>query len=158
MMKTLRRKTGYFLVLRALAVAGLFMSCGCGAAENGEAQLDMWVTGTMILIQTDKEPDEAAEETAENVKTEEDAFTEEAGGNPTENHAAMLEITVFEDHYLYENHEVLFEELLTLLDGLSEGDVVTIYDQDAAWNAYQKVISALDERKILYVNGDSDET
>lgn len=160
-MKRLYRKIVYIMVLCVLPAAVLCMPCGCGAADKGDEKLNIWVTGAMIVLQTDRkleEPDETAEKTDVNPEMEENALTEETGGNPFENPARMMEIIVFEDHYLYENHEISFEELIIFLDGLAEGDVITIYDEDAAWNAYQKVISALDERNILYMSGDLDET
>lgn len=160
-MKRLYRKIVYSLMLCVLPAIGLYAPCGCGAAEKKTEKLNMWVTGAMILLQTDRkqeEPDESVNKSTINLDARENAVTEETGGNPLDNYAETVIITVFEDHYLYENHEISFEELITLLNRLEEGDIITIYDENATWNAYQKLISALNERNILYISGYLDES
>ena len=70
------------------------------------------------------------------------------GGNP--GFASYIEVTVLEDKYFYDNHEISFEELIEVLDGLDGDTAVVISDEDATLKAYQELTSALEERKILF--------
>ena len=70
------------------------------------------------------------------------------GGNP--GFAHYIEVTVLEDKYFYENHEISFEELVKVLDGLDGDTAVLISDDDATLKAYDELTSALKERKIMF--------
>lgn len=70
------------------------------------------------------------------------------GGNPSFAH--YIEVTVLEDKYFYENHEISYEELLELLDGLDGDTAVVISDKNATLKAYESLTKALEERGILF--------
>lgn len=70
------------------------------------------------------------------------------GGNP--GFASYIEVTVLENKYFYDNHEVSFEELAEVLDGLSGDTAVLIHDEDATLKAYEELTSALKEREIMF--------
>lgn len=152
----MHKKAVCLLILCTLVWAALCTSCGCGAPEEDSNMVQTaWVTGSLELAVAEsntKNDTEAAEEPTAEPETDEEIFTEETGGNPGEIHNRYIEITVFEDNYFYENHQMSYEELLSILEELEEGDIVTIYDDNATLNAYQKIISALEEREILYIN------
>lgn len=94
-------------------------------------------------------PEETAETTAEP--------TDEAGGNPEDGVSiAVYEITVSENTYIYENHEISYDELIEIFDTLNENDVVTLFDDNASLDAYSKLTSALEERSIAYIDDNPD--
>lgn len=70
------------------------------------------------------------------------------GGNS--GFAGYIEVTVSKDKYFYENHEIPFEELVEVLDGLDGDTAVLISDEDATLKAYEELTSALKERKIMF--------
>lgn len=70
------------------------------------------------------------------------------GGNP--GFASYIEVTVLENKYFYDNHEVSFEELVEVLDGLSGDTAVLIHDEDATLKAYEELTNALKEREIMF--------
>lgn len=77
----------------------------------------------------------------------EDASSAEGGNSDT---AKYIEVTVSEDKYFYENHEISFEELVEVLDGLDENTSVKISDENATLKAYESLTKALEERKITF--------
>lgn len=93
-------------------------------------------------------PEEASETTAEP--------TDEAGGNPEDGSTFSLEVTVSENTYLYDNHEISYDELMELFDTLTENDIVKLSDDNASLDAYSKLTSALEERGILYMGDDGE--
>lgn len=158
MMERKRKRAGYFAAISAFVWAAAGTLCSCGAPKENSEILTAWVTGALELMAEAAKggTNAAAEPNAELEisKTEEETLPEDTGGNPEESHNRMIGITVFEDYYFYENQNVSFEELILILDELEEGDVVTIYDDNAARNAYQKVMTVLEEREILYLHGE----
>lgn len=70
------------------------------------------------------------------------------GGNPDT--AKYIEVTVSEDKYFYDNHEISFDELVEVLDGLDENTSVKISDENATLKAYENLTKTLDEREILF--------
>ena len=70
------------------------------------------------------------------------------GGNP--DIAKYIEVTVSEDKYFYENHEISYDDLIEVLDGLDGNTAVIISDENATLNAYESLTKALEEREILY--------
>ncbi len=71
-----------------------------------------------------------------------------AGGNP--DIANYIEVTVSEDKYFYENHEILFDDLIKVFDELDDNTAVKISDENATLKAYESLTKALEERGILF--------
>ena len=92
----------------------------------------------------------------DNIQTTTAEPTDEAGGNPDESSYFTIEITVMEDKYIYDNHEISYDELLELFDTLTENDVVQFRDENAALDTYQQAASALDERGIPYISAENE--
>ena len=86
-----------------------------------------------------------ADETTEN-------NSDAAGGNP--DIADYIEVTVSEDKYFYENHEISFDDLLKVFDELDENTAVKISDENATLKAYENLTAALEEREILIIEAD----
>ena len=71
-----------------------------------------------------------------------------AGGNS--GIAGHIEITVSEDRYFYDNREISYDDLIKMLDGLDGNTAVTVNDDNAALNVFEKLTKALEEREIPY--------
>lgn len=99
-------------------------------------------------IVSDESPEEIQETTAEP--------TDEAGGNPEDGNNFSLEVTVSENTYIYDNHEISYDELMEIFDTLTENDIVKLSDDNASLDAYSKLASALEERGLLYINDDGE--
>ena len=110
---------------------------------------------------TSNEETEAAESTSAELPEEETQETtaeptDEAGGNPEDGNSFSIEVTVSENTYIYDNHEISFDELMEILDTLTEGDVVKISDDNASLDAYSKLTSAILERGLSYIDDDGE--
>ncbi len=70
------------------------------------------------------------------------------GGNP--DIANYIEVTVSEDKYFYENHEILYDDLIKVFKELDENTAVMISDENATLKAYKRLTKALEECGILY--------
>lgn len=70
-----------------------------------------------------------------------------AGGNP--DFAAYIEVTVSEDKYFYENHEISYDDLIKVFDELDGNTAVKISDENATLKAYESLTKALEERGIF---------
>lgn len=72
------------------------------------------------------------------------------GGNPTESNKLL--ITISEDKYFYQNHEIEFDDLLDLLENIEPACTVELADEKATLRAYKKLITVLDEHEIPYMD------
>ena len=72
------------------------------------------------------------------------------GGNPGNTDSFALEITVSEDKYFVDNHEIGIEELKSEIDGLEAGATIKINDEKSSLKAFNAVKDYLDEKKIAY--------
>lgn len=77
-----------------------------------------------------------------------DSNSSTEGGNPDT--AKYIEVTVSEDKYFYENHEISYDDLVKVFDELDENTSVKISDENATLKAYESLTKALEEREILY--------
>ena len=77
-----------------------------------------------------------------------DSDTSGAGGNP--DIAKYIEITVSEEKYFHENHEISYDDLIMLLDELPKNTTVKISDENATLKAYENLTKALEERGIMF--------
>ena len=77
-----------------------------------------------------------------------DSDTSGAGGNP--DIAKYIEITVSEEKYFHENHEISYDDLIIMLDELPKNTTVKISDENATLKAYENLTKALEERGIMF--------
>ncbi len=77
-----------------------------------------------------------------------DSDTSGAGGNP--DIAKYIEITVSEEKYFHENHEISYDDLIMMLDELPKNTTVKISDENATLKAYENLTKALEERGIMF--------
>ena len=77
-----------------------------------------------------------------------DSDTSGAGGNP--DIAKYIEITVSEEKYFHENHEISYDDLIMMLDELPKNTTVKISDENATLKAYENLTKAFEERGIMF--------
>ena len=92
--------------------------------------------------------DEQNISTAPDVPETTDSDTSGAGGNP--DIAKYIEITVSEEKYFHENHEISYDDLIMMLDELPKNTTVKISDENATLKAYENLTKALEERGIMF--------
>ena len=61
------------------------------------------------------------------------------GGNTGSPEMFALEITISEDKYFVDNHEIGFEELKTKIDALEKGSTVKVNDENSTLKAFNAV-------------------
>ena len=138
---------------------GTFSIADTSETTTAEPDVSETAADTVEITTADDEITAAADEiTAAADETTADETTTAAevtqggpanqGGNP--GFAGYIEVTVLENKYFYDNHEVSFEELTEVLDGLSGDTAVLIHDEDATLKAYEELTNALKERKIMF--------
>ena len=94
-------------------------------------------------------PDDSEITTDTTVGETTDSNLNVSGGNS--DIAKYIEVTVSEDKYFYENHEISYDDLIKVLDELDENTAVKISDENATLKAYESLTDALEERGILIV-------
>ena len=72
------------------------------------------------------------------------------GGNPGNLESFSLKITISEDKYFVDDHEIAFEELKTVIDTLEKGSAVKIVDENSTLKAFNAVKNYLAEKEITY--------
>lgn len=72
------------------------------------------------------------------------------GGNPGNPESFSLKITISEDKYFVDDHEIAFEELKTVIDTLEKGSAVKIADENSTLRAFNAVKNYLAEKEITY--------
>lgn len=102
--------------------------------------------GSEITTDAPIEPETTTTTTADETT---DSNSDASGGNP--DISDYIEVTVSEDKYFYENHEISFDDLMKVFDELEENTAVKISDENATLKAYESLINALEEREILIV-------
>lgn len=72
------------------------------------------------------------------------------GGNPGNPECFTLNITISEEKYFVDNHEITFEELKKDIDSLKEGSTVKIEDENSTLKAFNAVKNYLTEKEIPF--------
>lgn len=78
-----------------------------------------------------------------------DEYDSTGGGNPDV--YDEIEITISENKYFYDNHEISYNEFCDIMSQFDSNTTVKIYDELASDSAFQKIISYLDEVGIPYI-------
>ena len=137
---------------KKIALAALILSAGFALTactpnnENAQAnkspssQVTDEQTTTTVLDDSEITTTSDSETTDNNSNAE--------GGNS--DIANYIEVTVSEDKYFYENHEISYDDLIKVFDELDGNTAVKINDENATLNAYEALTKALEEREILY--------
>ena len=139
---------------RALAALALTASIALTACDFLNNAMSSDTSGTQTTAQpaatsTSAESEATSDTTADTTThetTEGDSNAQ--GGNP--DIASYIEVTVSEDKYFYENHEISYDDLIKVFDDLDENTAVRISDENATLKAYESLTNALEERGIPF--------
>lgn len=132
----------FIIVILLLAVCGALVYFGYPEISkliNGEQTVTSSEADTASDISS---ADNSSEARSSNISAE--------GGNPGNTDSFALEITISEDKYFVNNHEISFDELKTKIDGLETGAVIKINDEISTLKAFNAVKDYLDKKKIAY--------
>lgn len=75
-------------------------------------------------------------------------YDDTAGGNSDS--YVQIEITVSNNKYFYNNHEVTFDEFKELLTDADENTNVILYDELASSASFKQLTDYLDEKEVPY--------
>ena len=122
----------FIIVILLLAVCGALVYFGYPEISkliNGEQTVTSSEANTASDISS---ADNSSEAQTSNVSAE--------GGNPGNTDSFALEITISEDKYFVNNHEI----------GIEAGATIKINDEKSSLKAFNAVKDYLDEKKIAY--------
>lgn len=122
----------------------------CGAAVYfGYPEISKLINGeqTATSSETNPTPEISSAESSSDVQT---SNVSAEGGNPGDPEKFAMEITISEDKYFVNNHEISFDELKAKIDGLETGAVIKINDENSTLKAFNAVKDHLNEKGISY--------
>lgn len=132
----------FIIVLLVLAVCGV-------AIYFAYPEISKMINGEQTV--TSSEADTASDiSSADNSLQAQTSNVSAEGGNPGNTDSFAMEITVSEDKYFVDNHEISFDELKTKIDGLETGAVIKINDENSTLKAFNTVKDYLTEKEIAY--------
>lgn len=132
----------FIIVLLVLAVCGV-------AIYFAYPEISKMINGVQNATSsvTDSSAEVSSAESSSDAQTS-DVSSE--GGNPGNPDSFAMEITVSENKYFVDNHEISFDELKTKIDGLETGAVIKINDENSTLKAFNAVKDYLTEKEIAY--------
>ncbi len=132
-------------LIRATAlVLSAFMLFGC--ADNSANNNSEHTVSSADSLSADSSI--SANQSDEQISNITDISAE--GGNPGNPESFSLKITISEDKYFVDDHEIAFEELKTVIDTLEKGSAVKIADENSTLRAFNAVKNYLAEKEITY--------
>lgn len=122
----------------------------CGALVYfGYPEISKLINGEQTV--TSSEADTSSDiSSADNSSDAQTSNVSAEGGNHGNTDSFALEITISEDKYFVDNHEIGIEELKSEIDGLEAGATIKINDEKSSLKAFNAVKDYLDEKKITY--------
>ena len=138
----------FIIVLMVLAVCGVaiyFAYPEISKMINGGQNTTSSVTDSSAKVSSADSSD-----TAESSSDAQTSDVSSEGGNPGNPDKYAMEITISEDKYFVDNHEISFDELKTKIDGLETGAVIKINDENSTLKAFNTVKDYLTEKEIAY--------
>lgn len=132
----------FIIVLLVLAVCGV-------AIYFAYPEISKMINGGQNA--TSSVTDSSAEvSSADNSSQAQTSDVSSEGGNPGNTDSFALEITISEDKYFVDNHEIGIEELKSEIDGLEAGATIKINDENSTLKAFNAVKDYLTEKEIAY--------
>ncbi len=132
----------FIIVLLVLAVCGV-------AIYFAYPEISKMINGGQTV--TSSEANMASDiSSADNSSQAQTSNISAEGGNPGNTDSFALEITISEDKYFVDNHEISFDELKAKIDGLETGAVIKINDENSTLKAFNAVKDYLTEKEIAY--------
>ena len=138
----------FIIVLLVLAVCGVaiyFAYPEISKMINGGQNTTSSVTDSSAKVSIADSSD-----TAESSSDAQTSDVSSEGGNPGNPDKYAMEITISEDEYFVDNHEISFDELKTKIDGLETEAVIKINDENSTLKAFNAVKDYLTEKEIAY--------
>lgn len=138
----------FIIVLLVLAVCGV-------AIYFAYPEISKMINGGQNATSsvTDSSAEVSSADSSDTTESSSDAQTSDVsseGGNPGNTDSFAMEITVSEDKYFVDNHEISFDELKAKIDGLETGAVIKINDENSTLKAFNAVKDYLTEKEIAY--------
>lgn len=138
----------FIIVLLVLAVCGV-------AIYFAYPEISKMINGGQNTTSsvTDSSAEVSSADSSDATESSSDAQTSDVsseGGNPGNTDSFAMEITVSEDKYFVDNHEISFDELKAKIDGLETGAVIKINDENSTLKAFNAVKDYLTEKEIAY--------
>ena len=138
----------FIIVLLVLAVCGVavyFAYPEISKMINGEQNTASSVTNSSAEV--------SSADNSDITDSSSDAQTSDVsseGGNPGNPEKYAMEITISEDKYFVDNHEISFDGLKAKIDGLETGAVIKVNDENSTLKAFNAVKDYLTEKEIAY--------
>ena len=132
----------FIIVILVLAV--------CAAAIYfGYPEISKLINGeqTAMSSETNSTPDISSAENSSDVQT---SNIPAEGGNSGNTEKFALELTISEDKYFIDNHEISLDELKVKIDALEPNSAVAINDENSTLKAYNAVKDYLRKKNIGY--------
>ena len=128
----------------------ILLLAACGALVYfGYPEISKLINGEQTV--TSSEANTASDvSSADNSSGAQTSNISAEGGNPGNTDSFALEITISEDKYFVNNHEIGIEEFKSEIDGLEAGATIKINDENSTLKAFNAVKDYLDEKKIAY--------
>lgn len=132
----------FIIVLLVLAVCGV-------AIYFAYPEISKMINGGQTV--TSSEANTASDiSSADNSSQAQTSNVSAEGGNSGNTDSFAMEITVSENKYFVDNHEISFDELKAKIDGLETGAVIKINDENSTLKAFNAVKDYLTEKEIAY--------
>lgn len=138
----------FIIVILVLALCGVAIYFGYPEISkliNGEQNTTSSVTNSLAEV--------SSADSSETTDSSSDVQTSDVsaeGGNSGNTEKFAMEITISEDKYFVDNHEISFDELKAKIDGLETGAVIKVNDENSTLKAFNAVKDYLNEKEISY--------
>ena len=138
----------FIIVILVLALCGVAIYFGYPEISkliNGEQNTTSSVTNSSAEV--------SSADSSETTDSSSDVQTSDVsaeGGNSGNTEKFVMEITISEDKYFVDNHEISFDELKAKIDGLETGAVIKANDENSTLKAFNAVKDYLNEKEISY--------
>lgn len=132
----------FIIVILVLAVCAV-------AIYFGYPEISKLINGGQAVTssETNSTSDASSAESSSEVQT---SNVSAEGGNSGSTEKFALELTISEDKYFIDNHEISLDELKTKIDALEPDSAVAINDENSTLKAYNAVKDYLQEKNIGY--------
>lgn len=140
-------------LLLLLAVTLTMTFSGCKKDDlQVDATTDSTPTDSAVVQKNDNSVTSSSDTVSEtNVISSvylQEEYEESSGGNADA--YVQIEITVSDNKYFYDNHEITFDEIRELLKDADKNTNVVLYDELASNSSFEQLTDYLDEKEILY--------
>ena len=138
----------FIIVILVLALCGVVIYFGYPEISkliNGEQNTTSSVTNSSAEV--------SSADSSETTDSSSDVQTGDVsaeGGNSGNTEKFAMEITISEDKYFVDNHEISFDELKAKINGLEMGAVIKVNDENSTLKAFNAVKDYLNEKEISY--------